>query len=304
MRHRWFSFVLATTLFLGAATGSTAVAGAGSTPNVIPFHPINSQYSAIKAGIDAQARAQDAQDSSATSPDTQPLAPTAPVKWVGLGPNGFSPSDARGAISPTEYIETVNVSVAVYNRAGVLTSSASQPAWTGIANARGDADIVWDNNQNRYFASMLNIGSNYQLIFGFSKGPTPSAAANNWCFYTSTFGGVYGANLPDYPKLGMTNDFMLMGVNTFQNGQNYIGSDVAWVSKPPAGVIVLCPAISSFTMGVKQSLKNVDGSSASTPVPANLVDGGGTGYVVANEDPGGGVSTVLSLFTVTKVGTS
>src|SRR5438093_9543251 len=138
MRYRWLSVVIAATLLLGILGSTASGAGAGSTPNVVPFHPVNPNYDAIKAGLDVRARAQDAREPLDTTPDVQPQTPTAPVKWVGLGPNGYSPSDARGAISPTEYVETVNVRVGVYSRTGALLTSNTQGVWTGIANAKGD----------------------------------------------------------------------------------------------------------------------------------------------------------------------
>ncbi|HEX5414274.1 MAG TPA: hypothetical protein VFZ25_01325 [Chloroflexota bacterium] len=308
MKYRWYSVVVAAT-FLLSMLASPMAAGAGSAPNALPFRPVNPNYQAIKAAVDAKARAQDARDaadpldSEAEDQTSNALAqaPTAVLKWKGLGPNGFSPSDARGAIGTSEYIETVNTGVGVYDRSGNLLSSNTQATWTGFPDAEGDADIVWDNDQQRFFASMLNIGSTYTLIFGFSKGSSPSAAASDWCFYSSDFGGRYGTNLPDYPKLGMTKDFLLVGVNVFRNAQTFIGSDVAWVVKPAKGTITTCPAGTSFTVGVHPNLKNADGTDATTPVPANLVDPSDIGYVVANEDPNGGTSTDLTLFTVTDV---
>ena len=48
--------------------------------NVVPFHPVNPNYDAIKAGLDVRARAQDAREPLDTTPDVQPQTPTAPVK--------------------------------------------------------------------------------------------------------------------------------------------------------------------------------------------------------------------------------
>jgi hypothetical protein len=216
-----------------------------------------------------------------------------------------SPSDATGAIGPTEYIELVNLSIGVYSRTGALMSQNSEFGFTGFRPASGDGEVMWDNSQSRFFFSMLYINgsSDNELLFGFSKGPSPSAAAANWCSYHSTF-GTYGSNFPDYPKLGITNDFMLIGVNRFDSsGTNYKGSDVAWVAKPAGGVITTCPSLTSLLLGVQVGLKNADGSNAFTPVPGNNADPLGVGYVVASHDVGGGGSaSSLSLFSVTKNG--
>ena len=53
---------------------------------------------------------------------------------------------------------------------------------------------------------------------------------------------MYGTNgnFPDYPKLGDTKDFILVGINTYPHLTSFLSSDVGWISKPPAGAT--CPA--------------------------------------------------------------
>ncbi len=294
-------FAFGAVVLLVALAGSTALAqGPSGAAANIPFRPVRSDYWTIKAALDARAPAT---AKAGLAPLVSRTTPSAFVSWQGQGATVYSPSDAVGAIGPDRYIEIVNTSIGVYNRSGGLISQASQASWTGISAASGDAVVEWSPHDNRFYATMLYIsGSNYQLIFGFSKGPKPSAAKSNWCFYHSTFGGRYGTNLPDYPKLGDTANFMLIGVNTFQGGSTYIGSDVAWVTKPAAGTISTCPKLSSLKTGVVKNLLNADGTQASTPNPAKQTDSSSTGYVVANEDPGSGTSTVLTVYTVTKSG--
>lgn len=289
---------LAAVVLALALGGPAALAQAPFEPPAIPFRPVDPDYWRIKSALDAQAPRE-----GAPTPGPLVYSPSVLLSWQGLSSTGSTPSDAVGAIGPTEYIELVNTRIAVYDRSGKLLSKNTQPTWTGKPYASGDAVIEWSPHDNRFYASMLFINAtNYRLIFGFSKGPTPSAAASAWCFYQSTFGGRYGRNLPDYPKLGDTADFMLIGVNTFLNGTTYGGSDVAWAAKPAHGVLTTCPTLSSFKTGVKQNLRNADGSAASTPNPVKQTDSSSTGYVITYMDPGKGTSTVLSVFTVTKSG--
>lgn len=295
-----FLLVLAAVVLALALGGPAALAQSPVDQSSIPFRPIDPSYWSIKSALDAQAPREGA---ASNGPLTH--SPSLLLNWEGLKSTGPTPSDAVGAIGPTEYIELVNTSIAVYNRSKTRLSSNTQAGWTGKAYASGDAVVEWSPPDNRFYASMLFLNrstGNYRLIFGYSKGPIPSAAASAWCFYTSDFGGRYGRNLPDYPKLGDTADFMLIGVNTFLNGATYGGSDVAWVAKPAHGVITTCPKTGSFKTGVKQNLRNADGTPAFTPNPTKQTDSSSTGYVVANKDPGKGTSTVLSLFTVTKSG--
>jgi hypothetical protein len=76
----------------------------------------------------------------------------------------------------------------------------------------------------------------------------------------------------------------MVGYNLFSNGAStYAGSEFTTVNKPPAGST--CPSASQFAVHFSPTLHNADASSASTPVPANLVDdSNGAGYVVANAD--------------------
>jgi hypothetical protein len=288
--------ILVAAAVLTALASPISLAQGPIAPGTTPSLPIRSDYGQIKAALDSQAPGL----SNAAAQSTAHARHDG-LKWAGLGASGYSPSDSTGAIGPDEYIELVNVSVGVYNRSGGLTSQNSQSSWTGIPYALGDATIEYSAHDGRYYSAMLYInGSNYRLIYGFSKTSSPSASNSDWCFYNSTFNGRYGQNLPDYPKLGDTADFMLIGVNTFRNGSSYMGSDVAWVAKPALGNINTCPSQSSLATGVQTSLRNADGSYASTPNPAKQTDSSSTGYVMANEDLGNGNSTVLSLFTVTK----
>jgi len=269
----------------------------------VPVHPVNPNYSAIKKHIDASVP----KSVKTPGPAVVGSSPVTGVSWQGLAAGNYSPSDANGAIGPNSYIEMVNTEIGVYDRSGNLLSSNSEAGLTGFAAAAGDGEVIYSPQDSRFYASMLSFpksGTPSLLIFGFSKGPSPSAAASDWCFYRSGFGGRYGNNLPDYPKLGQSADFILIGVNTFQFAQTYLASDVAWVSKPPAGNITTCPALSSLMLGVKTKLLNADGSLASTPVPANQVDGSSVDWIVANKDPGAGTSTVLSVFRVSKSATT
>src|SRR6266550_361387 len=317
MKNRGFVVLAAIALFfaMGAASVTAQAPDALSFGNhrvVIPLRPVNPNYMAMKAQIDAQTPGHGV----VSGPQAfAPLAPTTGPSWQGQSATLFSPSDATGAIGPTEYINVVNVGVGVYNRNGMLLTQNDQATWTGFPFVAGDGEVMYSPNDKRFYASMIHFnilavtladickdpftgGPACFLIYGFSKTSAPTASPTDWCFYRSAFGGRYGNNLPDYPKLGLTADFILMGVNVFGPSPNfpYIASDVAWVIKPPSGTITTCPT--SLTEGVKKVLRNADGSLASTPVPANQADNSHSGAVVANKDSAMGTSKVLSIFSV------
>ncbi len=300
MRHRLLATVTAIAFLLGLVPGAALAADPEPAVSLPVARPVNPNYAAIKAAIDARAPT----EGLATTP-TLVTAPSVVVSWRGLGPNGFSPSDATGAISPDRYIELVNSQIGVYDRNGTLLSQNSEGTWTGFGSAAsGDGQIMWDTRDQRFYYAMLFIRAGSrptnQLAFGFSKTATPSANAADWCSYHSTFGS-YGSDFPDYPKLGQTSDFLLIGVNRFNSaGTIAKGSDVAWVTKPAPGPITTCPALNTLRTGVQRLLLNADGSQAFTPVPGRQTDVAGTGYVVANKDAGAGTANILSVYQVTK----
>ena len=91
----------------------------------------------------------------------------------------------------------------------------------------------------------------------------------------------YGKEFPDFPKLGDSGAYGLIGVNVYAD--NFVGpfrrTDLIAISKPPAGKD--CPAETSFSGGVAKDLRDADGRQVFTPVPANQVDAAPDGYAVA-----------------------
>ena len=103
--------------------------------------------------------------------------------------------------------------------------------------------IIWDPTTNRFYYAADDVvsSSNNRLAFGFSKTASPSSAAD-FCKYAVGF----GADFPDFPKLGDSQFFAMIGSNLFSGGGSFLGSDLLAISKPPAGAS--CPAASSFKL--------------------------------------------------------
>ena len=89
---------------------------------------------------------------------------------------------------------------------------------TGAGDVVFDSTIIWDGQQNRFFyaADWIVSASDNRIAFGWSKTATPSSAAD-FCKYGTSF----GATFPDYPKLGDSKDYMLVGVNDYA-GETYL----------------------------------------------------------------------------------
>lgn len=220
-----------------------------------------------------------------------------------------SPPDTTGAIGTGRYIELVNTRFGIYNRStNALIGSGTLNQLAGLASTINtfDPQIIWDAQTNRFYYVNDSIVSetDNRLSFGFSKTALPNSAAD-FCHYTIAF----GTRFPDYPKLGDSGYFLLVGVNSFNGTEpeedgparasragEFLGSDIIAISKPPAGTT--CPAGTSFKINRTLNIKDTAGAFTFTPVPSNQIDTSATGYVVSRN--GGLPSTKLWFRSVTK----
>lgn len=125
---------------------------------------------------------------------------------------------------------------------------------------------------------------------------------SSWCGYTADFG--YGSNLPDYPKLGQSKDFLIIGANIYASPVTYLGSDIDTISKPQTtSPLSSCPSASQFKLHQTSAILNCDGSPfASDPNPAVAAGAFSEGWVVAVPDAtnSGAVGNYLDIIKVTK----
>jgi hypothetical protein len=229
--------------------------------------------------------------------------------WEGIrNRKGGTPSDSTGAIGPTRYIELINVRYAIYGRTsnrpintGTLNDLVGEPPPPPPGEKKGvvvfDPQIIWDPSTRRFYYVADDVYSaiDNRLAFGFSKTASPSSAAD-FCKYVIK----YGPRFPDFPKLGDTEDLLLVGVNKFVGFKAVpvpLGSDLISITKPPAGSG--CPGLSEFTVDTETNLQEAAGGRAFTPVPANQIDPAERGYVVATSldvPLAGGFARSLSVY--------
>ena len=318
---------------LGPVVASAGSGPAAGTPNVLPLssdigpHPA-SPGEPTAAGsellsqgylvpdqaqyLSQQAAAAGASPSGAdaTAPATG-LTARAATKWGGLNQAHLAPSDSTGAAGPARYIELVNAKYGIYNRTvsppSTLATGTLQTFTGDCASCIvGDPQVIWDPGTNRFYYAALDFtaevggasSSNY-LLLGFSKSSTPSTGStSDWCNYTlgNSASTGFGLNLPDYPKLGDSADFWMVGWNLFDSGGNFSAAQVEAISKPTGtGTITTCPdGATGFTTG-STSL-----ASAFTPLPAQQTDTSSTGYLIAR--PPSLPATSILLYSVTKGG--
>ena len=245
----------------------------------------------------AKAEAASRAGSSRTRVARGTSAPTIGRKAMGLSDVSSTPSDSTGAIGPTRYIETVNRKVGIYDRnLNLLASDTLQGWWAEPGSNSFDPQVIWDATTNRFYyaGAVVYSAVDNRLAFGFSTTASPNNATTDWCHYDLT----YGSEFADFPKLGDSRYFSIIGVNVF-NGQTYRGSDVLAIGKPPSGTA--CPAASTFPVDVGQNLE-IGGIEQFTPVPANEIDKQQTGWVLTRSSSVEGSS--LGRFRVTRNATT
>jgi hypothetical protein len=302
MRTR-IAAVLVTVLAVGAFAGS-ASAGTGASSrarqnlnfyNEHGYLPVDGvrAYRAQKAAaarwVAGKAHAPSSSTSSATA-----ASPAIGASWQGISDSAVTPPDGNGAIGPSRFVEVVNDKIAIYNRSAGTIASGTLASFTGDSGCLSDPMVLWDPNTQRFYYSLFawnakKVGcTNFvspRILFGFSKTGSPgSIGGSDWCNYSNGFGYANG-NIPDYPKLGQSTNFLLIGVNLYAdiNQPHANQSDLLWIAKPQgASSITTCPSLPRT--GKFSNLKNSDGSQSWTPVPAIETNASTTGVVVSSSD--------------------
>ena len=290
--------VLVMPMAASSAFGGQA-AGAQLLGSDLPLHP--DTYAQAKALLDSASGKPAVSASGGGSGSTTPHDPIANPSWQGVDENDLAPPDTTGAIGPNSYIEMINLQMAIYDRNGVKLGAKPLEVLTGSAHFDlSDPQVIWDPDTNRFYYEVLDV-TNDTIFWGFSKTDSPRVLPTDFCNYNADFG--YGGDLPDYPKLGQTTDFLMIGVNVFTAGAVYADSEVDTISKSVGKhAVSTCPAKSTFKLTRGHALLNADASPTSTPEPAVQTDPSGTGWIVGSADVSnpGSSAAFLTVFKVTK----
>jgi hypothetical protein len=155
---------------------------------------------------------------------------------VGAGNYGFSPNaappDTNGAVGATQYVQWVNESFAVFDKAtGAIAAGfpkAGNTLWRGFGggcetNNDGDPIAQYDKLANRWVLTQFSVSTTpYLQCVAVS---TTSDATGSYNLYSFN----YGTQFPDYPKLGVWPDAYYVTYNIFNNGSTFAGPKVcAW----------------------------------------------------------------------------
>lgn len=301
------------------ATSATAEAGNGPGTSVGPVTADSSGSHAAGLGVtgalplhpEALATAKRHANERALGNDRlSGGAPVSTLGWSGATDPQVTPPDTTGAIGPNSYIELINLRYQIFSRSGTpISTGPIENITAGSHTCLSDPQIIWDADRQEFFYSILDT-CNDTFDLGFSKTANPTGGgASQWCQYSAF---QYGSQLPDFPKLGDSRDFIFIGSNVFTNAiftYVYDRSDVAWVNKSDLSYNASTDTCNynGIRAGVFVGVTDAFGALASTPVPANNVEyRDPNGYVVADPDASSqpnGVATHLTLFTIGNDGT-
>ncbi|TME62930.1 MAG: hypothetical protein E6I51_05565, partial [Chloroflexi bacterium] len=151
---------------------------------------------------------------------------------IGQGFAGFTvqyaPPDTNGAVGPSNFVQTVNVSFAVFTRTGSLLYGPAKinTLFTGFGGLcetdnDGDPSVVYDQLADRWLITQFAVsGANgssmpYLECIAISTSGDPTGSYYRYSFPRSYF--------PDYPKLGLWPDAYYMSTNDF-SGNSFAGA--------------------------------------------------------------------------------
>jgi hypothetical protein len=137
-----------------------------------------------------------------------------------VGPQGaytinFAPPDPNGAVGTTQFVEWVNSSFAVFDKATgtpLYGPVAASTLWTGFGGpceTRDDGDGIaqYDKAANRWVIMQPIFASPYMVCIAVSTTSDATGTFNRYSFPMPDF--------PDYPKLGVWPDAYYMSFNMF-----------------------------------------------------------------------------------------
>ncbi len=138
----------------------------------------------------------------------------------------FVPPDTNGAVGATQFVQIVNVTIAVYDKSsGALQfgPAAIHTLWTGFGGLcefgggtptfadGGDPVVLYDHLAGRWLVTQLQFNTTFTQTAQCVAVSTSSDATGSYNRYEFDF----GSNFPDYPKFGIWPDAYYNSINVF-----------------------------------------------------------------------------------------
>ncbi len=141
--------------------------------------------------------------------------PSPIMTFEGQGEFGaVTPPDTNGDVGPNHYVQMVNLSYEIYDKAGnsLIGPLDNNTLWAGQGGRcetdnSGDPVVLYDEMADRWLLTQFAVGGVPEaMCLAVSQTPDPTGA-----YYLYEFGMP---DFPDYPKLGIWPDGYYMGTNT------------------------------------------------------------------------------------------
>jgi hypothetical protein len=138
----------------------------------------------------------------------------------------FVPPDTNGAAGASQFVQMVNVTIAVYDKSsGILQlgPAAIHTLWSGFGGLcefgggtptfadGGDPVVLYDHLAGRWLVTQLQYDTTFTHTAQCLAVSTTSDATGSYSRYEFDF----GSNFPDYPKFGIWPDAYYNSINVF-----------------------------------------------------------------------------------------
>ena len=208
----------------------------------------------------------------------------------------LSPPDSIGAAGPNSYIETVNITLRIYQKSGTpitpVTDFGSFFSSLGGIENFSDPVVVYNDITQRFFISILDYAgdfSNCRLDVAISKSPNPTTLTSaDWSFSRDNLqDGSFV--LADYPKVGYGADGYVISTNQYLDGTFYNNAAILAITNDGTAVTptpVTVPGdVSNFTLAPARMHSSAPGSPMwYVETPGSAYNAPGNQITVVRED--------------------
>ena len=147
----------------------------------------------------------------------------------------FVPPDTNGAVGASQYVQMVNVTIAVYSKRDgrlQLGPVAIHSLWDGfgglcenggetaVYSDGGDPIVLYDHLADRWMVSQLQFDETFTKTAQCIAVSTSSDATGSYNRYQFDF----GVNFPDYPKFGIWPDAYYNSINVYPGLKTFAGA--------------------------------------------------------------------------------
>lgn len=147
-------------------------------------------------------------------------------------PNLSWPPDTNGDVGGNYYIQTVNTSIAIFNKTtGALITQLTFNQFfpnDGSPCERehsGDPVVVYDRFAQRWVITDFKVSANGPFYECVAVSATSDPVSGGWYFYSLL---ISSTDLNDYPKVGVWRDSYFITFNMFSNYGNSWGGVQVW----------------------------------------------------------------------------